>query len=213
MNTDHLIRRILILIAGLWIMSIGIAFSIKAGLGTSPISSLPYTLSLFTPLTVGTLTMLLHLVLISIQILLLKRRYRPVQLLQLPLAVIFGLFTDLSNGLLSSLSPGSYAEAWIFCITGILLIGAGVSAEVLSSTIPLAAEGLSLALTEAAGRKFGTMKVTVDCILVAVSLILSILFLHSTGGVREGTVAAALLVGTCARFLNKLLQPIKEKWF
>ena len=142
-----------------------------------------------------------------------KRQYRPVQLLQLPLAVIFGLFTDLSNGLLSSLLPGSYAEAWIYCITGILLVGAGVSAEVLSSTIPLAAEGLSLALTEAAGRKFGTMKVTVDCTLVAVSLILSILFLHSTGGVREGTVAAALLVGTCARFLNKLLQPIKEKWF
>ena len=202
---DHLFRKIIILVIGLWIMSVGIAFSIAAGLGTSPISSLPYTLSMFTPLTVGTATILLHVVLITLQILILRRRYKPLQLLQLPLAVIFGFLTDASVAMLGALSPANYAESWLFCLIGIVLVAAGVSAEVLSGTIPLAAEGLSLALADATGRRFGTMKVAVDCSLVILSLILSYAFLRSFGGVREGTAAAALLVGTVARFFSRIL--------
>ena len=209
----NLSGRIAVLVIGLWIMSLGIAFSIAAGLGTSPISSLPYTLSMLTPLTVGTATIMLHVILIMLQTLILSHRYRPIQLLQLPLAVLFGLLTDASNAMLGFLSPSSYLGSWLFCLIGIILVAAGVSAEVLSGTIPLAAEGLSLALSEATGRKFGTMKVSVDCTLVASSLILSSIFLRSWGGVREGTIAAALLVGTIARIFNKVLLPIKTKYF
>ena len=92
----HPLRRCLLLVAGLIIMAFGVAFSIKAGLGTSPISSLPYVLSLFTPLTVGTATIAMHVTLILLQILLLRRRYDPVQLLQLPVAIAFGYLTDFS---------------------------------------------------------------------------------------------------------------------
>lgn len=68
-NTFHtsLLKRYLILLAGLAIMAFGVAFSIKASLGTSPISSVPYVISLFTPLTVGTATILMHCVFIVIQ--------------------------------------------------------------------------------------------------------------------------------------------------
>ena len=165
------------------------------------------------PSCVGTATIMLHVILITLQALILNHRYRPIQLLQLPLAVLFGLLTDASNAMLGFLSPSSHLGSWLFCLIGIILVAAGVSAEVLSGTIPLAAEGLSLALSEATGRKFGTMKVSVDCTLVASSLILSSIFLRSWGGVREGTIAAALLVGTIARIFNKVLLPIKTKYF
>ena len=178
--------RIAVLVIGLWIMALGVAFSIAADLGTSPISSVPYTVSMFTPFTVGVLTIIMHVVFISLQILILRKDYSPVQLLQLPLAVLFGLLTDASNAMLGFLSPSSYLGSWLFCLIGIILVAAGVSAEVLSGTIPLAAEGLSLALSEATGRKFGTMKASVDCTLVASSLILSSIFLRSWGGVRKG---------------------------
>ena len=183
--------RIAVLVIGLWIMSLRIAFSIAAGLRTSPISSLPYTLSMLTPLTVGTATIMLHVIQITLQALILRHRYRTIQLLQLPLAVLFGLLTDASNVMLGFLSPSSYLESWLFCLIGMILVAAGVSAEVL----------------------FRTMKVSVDCPLVASSLILSSIFLRSWGGVREGTIAAALLVGTIARIFNKVLLPIKTKYF
>ena len=117
----NLSGRIAVLVIGLWIMSLGIAFSIAAGLGTSPISSLPYTLSMLTPLTVGTATIMLHVILITLQALILRHRYRPIQLLQLPLAVLFGLLTDASNAMLGFLSPSSYLGSWLFCLIGIIL--------------------------------------------------------------------------------------------
>ena len=52
------VRRYGLLGLGLLITAFGIAFSIQAGLGTSPISSLPYVVSLLTPLSVGTATIL-----------------------------------------------------------------------------------------------------------------------------------------------------------
>lgn len=90
------VKRYLLLCVGLVIMAFGVAFSIKAGLGTSPISSVPYVISLFSPLTVGTATIAMHVALIILQILLLRRRYELIQLMQLPVALLFGVLTDFS---------------------------------------------------------------------------------------------------------------------
>ena len=90
----YVLRRYLLLCAGLAIMAFGVAFSIKASLGTSPISSVPYVVSLFAPLTVGTATIVMHCVFILLQILILRRQYHPIQLMQLPVAVLFGYLTD-----------------------------------------------------------------------------------------------------------------------
>ena len=46
-NSD-LIKRYLVLCAGLLIMAFDVAFSIRASLGTSPISSFPYVISVCT---------------------------------------------------------------------------------------------------------------------------------------------------------------------
>lgn len=44
------------LVVGLFVMSFGVALSIKASLGTSPISGIPYVLNLITGLSVGVIT-------------------------------------------------------------------------------------------------------------------------------------------------------------
>ena len=212
MRTEHIVLRIAVLVVGLWIMALGVAFSIAADLGTSPISSVPYTVSMFTPLTVGVLTIIMHVVFISLQILILRKDYSPVQLLQLPIALVFGLMTDAAVFLLSGIAPGNYFESLLFCLGGIILVAAGVTAEVASDTVPLAGEGLALALSKASGRKFSSMKIAVDSSLVIASLILSSIFLHSSGGVREGTVFAAILVGLIARYFTKSAEPLRRKY-
>ena len=142
MKTDVLgqVKRYVLLCVGLTIMAFGVAFSIKAGLGTSPISSLPYVLSLLTPLTVGTATIAMHVVLICLQILLLRRRYDPIQLMQLPVALIFGVLTDFSVWALQGVSATSYPMQWVLCVVGILLVGVGVSFEVTANVVTLAKE-------------------------------------------------------------------------
>ena len=200
------IKRWLFLIAGLFIMAFGVGFSIKGNLGTSPISSLPYVTGQISGLTVGTTTIILHCALILLQILILRKRYDWIQLLQLPIAFVFGLMTDLAVGALAFLHPAGYAQQWMICGIGILLVAVGVSFEVTANVIVLAGEGFVLAVCKVCPIKFGTMKVVFDVSLVVISCILSVVFLHGIYGVREGTVAAAILVGNISRQVNKYLE-------
>ena len=131
----NLVKRYLMLCMGLAVMAFGVAFSIKAGLGTSPISSLPYVLSRLIPFTVGTTTIMLHVTLILLQILLLRKRYELIQLMQLPVALVFGSLTDFAVWALDGVSAGSYLEQWLLCAVGILLVGIGVSMEVTANVV------------------------------------------------------------------------------
>ena len=202
----YILKRYLLLLVGLSIMAFGVAFSIKASLGTSPISSVPYVVSLFTPLTVGTATITMHCVFILLQILILRKNYHPVQLMQLPVAFFFGYLTDFGVWAVQGITCNTYWQQWIVCIIGILLVAVGVSFEVKAGVVVLAGEGVVLAICRVLPKvKFGYMKVGFDVTLVVIACILSIVFTGRLQGVREGTVAAALLVGLIAKQLGKLL--------
>lgn len=202
----YILKRYLLLLIGLAIMAFGVAFSIKASLGTSPISSVPYVVSLFTPLTVGTATITMHCVFILLQILILRKDYHPIQLMQLPVAFFFGYLTDFGVWAVQGITCNTYWQQWIVCIIGILLVAVGVSFEVKAGVVVLAGEGVVLAICRVLPKvKFGYMKVGFDVTLVVIACILSIVFTGRLQGVREGTVAAALLVGLIAKQLGKLL--------
>lgn len=149
------VRRYGLLGLGLLITAFGIAFSIQAGLGTSPISSLPYVVSLLTPLSVGTATICLHGVLILLQLLILRRRYDPVQLLQLPVALVFGYLTDLGVWVIQGIPVPSYGVRWLLCLAGVFLVGVGVALEVVAGVVTLAGEGFVLAVCRVTPFPFG----------------------------------------------------------
>ena len=202
----YILKRYLLLLVGLSIMAFGVAFSIKASLGTSPISSVPYVVSLFTPLTVGTATITMHCVFILLQILILRKDYHPIQLMQLPVAFFFGYLTDFGVWAVQGITCNTYWQQWIVCLIGILLVAVGVSFEVKAGVVVLAGEGVVLAICKVFPKiKFGYMKVGFDVTLVVIACVLSIVFTGRLQGVREGTVAAALLVGLIAKQLGKLL--------
>lgn len=201
--SSHLLRRYLLLAAGLFIMAFGVAFSIRAGLGTSPISSLPYVLSLITPFTVGTATIALHVTLILLQILLLRRRYDPIQLMQLPVALVFGMLTDFSVWALQVSSPpptpgGGCCASWASCWWGW-----GSASRSPRAWSPLAGEGMVLAVCKVFPIPFARAKVGFDVTLVVLASALSLMFLGYLAGVREGTLAAALCVGLTARQVSR----------
>ena len=202
----YILKRYLLLLVGLSIMAFGVAFSIKASLGTSPISSVPYVVSLFTPLTVGTATITMHCVFILLQILILRKNYHPIQLMQLPVAFFFGYLTDFGVWAVQGITCNTYWQQWIVCLIGILLVAVGVSFEVKAGVVVLAGEGVVLAICKVLPKvKFGYMKVGFDVTLVVIACVLSIVFTGRLQGVREGTVAAALLVGLIAKRIGKAL--------
>ena len=200
----NILKRYLLLLAGLSIMAFGVAFSIKASLGTSPISSVPYVVSLFTPFTVGTATIIMHCVFIFIQILILQKRYQLIQLMQLPVAFFFGYLTDFGVWAVQGISYEAYWQQWILCLIGILLVAIGVSLEVKANVVVLAGEGVVLAICQVIPIKFGYMKVGFDVTLVVIACVLSLVFTGHLYGVREGTIAAAIMVGLIAKQIGKI---------
>ena len=203
MKKDKLLKRCIVLVIGLFIMAIGAALSIKANLGTSPVSCVPYVYSLAFPMTVGLLSIIVNVLMILLQIVLLRKEYQLIQLVQLPVALIFGFFIDFAMFLLSGLQTSNYIYQWTLCLLSCVIIAFGVFLEVKANVTYLAGEGLSIAISKAFNKEFGKAKVGVDASLVIIGVASSFILLHRLEGIREGTIAAALLVGTIARFYNK----------
>ena len=187
------------------INSFGVALITQAALGTSPISSIPYVLSLRFPITLGEFTFILNLVYILGQIVLLRRAFQPIQLLQIAVNVIFSAFIDVSMNLLSWLQPDHIAVKLIALILGCAILGVGISIEVAPDVLVVPGEGIVRAMTQVSGKRFGSVKVFFDCTLVAIALILSFLFFHGLNGLGLGTVISALIIGRFVNLYNRYL--------
>lgn len=207
---NHPILRFIFLCLGLTIMAFGVAFSIKADLGISPISTVPYVTSLISGLSVGTTTIIMNFFFVLIQIGILRRQYDWFQLLQFPAAIVFGTMIDVAEYLLQGLSVSNYPEEWLFCIIGIVLIALGISVEVMANLVTTAGEGIVLAICKVAPVKFGNMKMGFDITLVCISVVLSLVFLSGVEGVREGTLAAMIFVGQITKVTNKMMKKVGD---
>ena len=201
--------RVALLCLGFGVMALGVALSIRAELGTSPVSSVPYVAAAASGLTVGTATIIVNTLFVLLQVLILRRRFQWFQLLQIPAATLFGVMIDLWGLLTPRIPCGSYPGQWALCLLGIFFVGVGVSLQVTAKLITAAGEGLVLTLCKVLPVRFGTMKVAFDLSLVVLAAAGSLLFCGELLGVREGTAAAALGVGTVVRFLSRPMKRLE----
>lgn len=204
-TTKEYLKRYMLLIVALFIIAMGTALAAKARLGTTPISSVPLVLSLGLPWSMGKITIAMQMTFVALQILILRREYQPVQLLQLAAGFVFGYFTDFALNLISYMQIHSYFVQWLVCIASIFIVALGVSLEIEANVVMLAGEGLVKAIAQKTHRDFGKMKIYFDSTLVIISVIASIYMFHELNGVREGTIAASLLVGNAVSYYNKKL--------
>lgn len=200
----HQSRRVFVFLLGIFIMSLGVAATVRSQLGTAPITSFPTVLSFATPLSVGTWTILFNLAVLVIEVAVMWKRFPPIQLLQIPAMVLFGLFVDLSMALTWWLQPGNYLVQWFWTAFGALLVAIGVYIEVQPRLTYLPPDGLVTAITIRTAWPFGRIKFFFDWTLVALSAVVSLLLLGGLYGVREGTVFAALVVGVLVRVIGNL---------
>ena len=204
------IRRYVMLVIGLFILAFGVAVSTRANLGTSPISCVPFILSLKMPYTMGEITIAMHVVFIALQIVLLRKDYELIQLLQLAIAFVFGCFTDFTLWMASGIHADSYLMQWILCLISCVIAAIGVYIEVKADVVMLAGEGLMTAISRVFHIEFGKVKVGFDSTLVVIGTILSFCIFGKLLGVREGTVAAALSVGIIVRFIGRNISMLKR---
>lgn len=194
--------RIAKLSAGLLLMALGVVSTAKAGLGISPIASIPYVMELSFPLSLGIWTILFSLFLLGIQLLLYRFRVSPVLLLQLPISILFGLFTDGAMAIFGQFTPGTLPAQVLFLLTGCVLLALGVRLETAASLAMLPGEATAQALTTVSGFSFGISKMLTDTAMVLCAAGISLALHGSIQGVGIGTVIAAISVGALCRLLS-----------
>lgn len=205
-------KRLVLLIFGLFLSALGVALLKKAALGVSPISSAANIVSIAVPdLSLGTWLIIWNCVLILGQLLILRRDFRAVELLQLPLSVLFGLFTDLSMSLLDFVEPGSYIECFVLVVLGTATMALGISLTVIADVIMNSGEALVKAVSDKTGKAFGSMKIAFDACCVALAVALSFILCGEILEVREGTLVAALLTGVFVNLFGRLFASGKNE--
>ena len=203
MKQNHLKIRTALYFVGLFVMTIGIALSVKSNLGVSPVSSIPYTMTCVWGIEMGKATILFHVVLVLLQILLLRRKFKPAQLLQVLVGVIFGYFTTFCNYMVSFLpTPENLVIRVGMVLASTVFVAIGIFFYLPADLIPLAGEGAMQAVSSVTGIEFPKVKIGFDCTMVLVSVITCLTCLHSLGSVGAGTVIAAVLVGTLVGVLK-----------
>lgn len=207
------LKRYLIFLVGLFVNSLGVSLITKANLGTSPISSIPYVLSLNFPFTLGNFTIFFSIFLIALQLIILRKNFKLEHILQIPVSIIFGYFIDLTMILFSWVNPEAYIMKIVYLLMGCLILGVGVYMEVLADVVMLPGESFVRAIVLTWKTNFGTTKICFDVSMSVIAAVLSFVFAGRLAGVREGTVIAALLVGFIARLIGKKLVFLKDMIF
>jgi uncharacterized membrane protein YczE/CBS domain-containing protein len=209
---NNYIIRTFFYVCGFLIMTMGIAISVKSGLGVSPVSSIPYTITCVFGIEMGKATVIFHVILVAAQILLLRKAFKLKNLLQIPAGILFGMFTTFCNSLMDFFpTPENLAVKLIMMLISTVLIAFGIFFYVPADFIPLAGEGMMLAVSQVTKIKFSTVKLIFDISMVIISLITCLAVLHSLGSVGIGTVIAAVLVGSVLKVITKYLGKTRDR--
>ena len=212
-SAPELIKRYSLFLVGLFIASMGVAFSTKAGLGTSPVASVPYSVSLVnTMLTFGGWLNLLSLIQIITQVVLMKGKVNYIEIgVQTILAFVYGYLTNFSVWLIRDINVTVYPMKFGFMLLGCVILAFGIWVQLKGAVAMLPGEAMNRAISKVSGFKYENVKIFFDILYIAVSAVICLIFIGKLEGVREGSIIAAVLVGSIIKLYNRIFDKIMNK--
>jgi len=205
-------QRILIYCLGLFSCALGVAMAVNSGLGAGAPSAFSYTLSLIFVPSMGMLHAMALVILVLLQILILRRDFKWINLTQLLVAVLFGFFIDLCRFLVGDFQLPTYFGRLTMILVAIVFNALGISLFSKMRFVNLPVESLAFAIAEKTpSRSFPRAKIYVDCTYVILAISFSLVFLGGVYGLREGTVLAAVMVGKLLPYTDRAIAPLIRK--
>lgn len=202
-----------LLLVSIFIMTLGVALTVRSQLGSSVISSIPMAMSLAgavgkaPSLTIGDYTNIMNFILVGIQILILRRKFDKFQLFQLVIGTVFGWLLDLSMFLTSSLVTEDILGLAGIQLAGSIVLGLGVAMEIRCGSVTMPGEGVPAAISKLTGIPFAKAKIGVDISLVIIAVITGYLFFGRWlwNVVGPGTLFAMIFVGIFVKMFDRHL--------
>ena len=195
MSFQSVCKRYGLFLAGVILCATGIAFITRAGLGTSPVSGLPFVLSLVTPVSMGFFTFLFNMIFLICE-----------ATLQIPITFFFSFCIDKAMAIIPTRFGGPWGDSFVYLVIGCIIMSLGISFEVIADVIMLPAEAFVRAFAKKTGFIFGNVKVGFDSTLTILAMILALICFHKLNGVREGTLINALVVGQMVKQWRRYIE-------
>ncbi len=201
----------ILLIMSMFFMTFGVALCVRSNLGSGVISSIPMSFSLageagLAPRwTIGGYTNVMNVILVTAQVLILRRRFEPIQLFQLIIGFVFGALLDVNMWLTSMFSAYETLTSQIIAqFSGATILGCAVAAEIRCGSVTMPGEGIQVAIARVTGKPFPVVKILVDTMLVILAVISGYCFFGSWPWtvVGPGTLFAMFYVGYVVKLIN-----------
>ena len=212
MTAERIIKGYGLFIVGLFIASMGVAFSTKAGLGTSPVASVPYSISLVSSLlSFGGWLNLLSVIQIITQVAVLKGKCNYTEIaIQTVLAFVYGYLTNLSVWLIRGIAVTGYPMQFLFMLLGCAILALGIWIQLKGGVAMLPGEAMNRAISKVSGKRYENVKIFFDILYIVISVLICLEILGRLQGVREGSIIAAVLVGSIIKVYNRIFDKVRS---
>ena len=200
----HVFRGELALLAAVMINSFGVVLMIYSGAGISAISSVPYAFSEVLPqLTLGTWTYIFQGLLV-LSLMLLRRRFVPQYLLSFVVGFVFGELLDVHE-LWIGILPETLPLRIVYFVISYLLISFGIAISNRCKMPIIPTDLFPRELDSITGAGYPKIKIAFDVICLAVTALMTCVFLGHLEGLGIGTILAAFTMGKAVGLMGEQL--------
>jgi uncharacterized membrane protein YczE len=207
-----MIKRIFVLVVMVCIVGTSAALTLKGAIGVGAWDALAATTSNVVTIPVGTVGMCFNFLCIAVELIVLKKNFRKLQFLQIPLSFLLGVIVNfVLYDILDSFTIDSYAMRMALLVGGLALGSFGVGCVMVINMVTFPLEGACMAISEKTGKKFHNLRQLVD-VLSVIAVLLLVLVWPQPLEVREGTIIGVLIFGPLMGIFMKLVNPIFKKY-
>ena len=196
-----MIKRFIVFVVGMNVLAIGIILNTKSLLGVGSINTLPYALANILSVSLGTMTTMVYLVFIIIQLILLKRFDLQV-IIQLPFSFIFGYLIDFYD-LFFSYEPTAFYMQIVILIIAIVLTAFG-------DIVLNPADGLVHTIGKVTNKDFGFVKNIADLVFIVLTVVICLVTKGYILGIGIGTVVSAIFIGRFMALYQNIYNHLQE---
>lgn len=202
------IRNFIVLIISIIITGTGASLALKAAVGVGAWDAIGQSIATVLGMKVGTVFIILNSSCVLVQIILLKKEFKAIQLIQVFLSVLTGLIINfMFYDVFSHLEINNYFGRLILLVFSQIVCAVGVSILVTLDFISFPLESCCMVISKKINKNFGLIRQFVDIICIIVAITITLIF-ESTLTVREGTVIAMIIFGPMLNLFIKFFSPL-----
>ena len=193
------------------ITGIGASLGIKAAVGVGAWDALSQSVSTVIGMKIGTFSMLLNISCVVVQLLMLGKKFKPISILQVFVAILLGNVVNfMLYDVYANLVINSYFLNLAIYVISVLIIVVGVANITAMNFIRFPLEGACLVISERYNLNFGKVRQWADIFSIIIALVVAFIFKDNyTVGV--GTVIGMVMFGPLLDRIMNFVRPKLDK--